>query len=301
VDVREVDLFVHRALFELECYRRTGTAFQSFFERIMEYGEPGFVTVKPWGAEGDRKCDGLLPSSGTLFQVYAPEEIRIGPTRAKMEADCAGALAAWEEMHRWIFVWSALPAGLPPDLAACLLELADSHPGLEIADWNRERLWRVVQDQLDEVQRASLLGPPRRADSAAHVTAVEIQTVLNFLASGPVGPDPEDSFEITDLKPKLEKNRLSAQIETIAGRAIPIAREVERYLARSYDPDFMARVGSRLIGRYQELVGEGITGDPAFIDLIEFAMEGRGRGDRNFWGAAGIVTYYFEICDVFER
>jgi hypothetical protein len=288
-------------LFELECYRRTGTAFQSFFEQIMEYAEPDFVTVKPWGPDGDRKCDGLLPESGTLFQVYAPERIEVGATKAKMEADCVGASAAWAQMRRWIFVTSALQAGLPAELLACLLDLGERHPQLEIANWNREQLWRLVEGRLSEVQRASLLGPPPRADSAARTTAVEIQTVLNFLASQPIGPDPEDSFEITDLKPKLQKNRLSPQIETIAGRAIPIAREVERYLARSYDPQFSARVGSRLIGRYRELTMEGVTGDPVFIDLIYFAMEERGRDETYFWGAAGIVTYYFEICDIFEK
>jgi hypothetical protein len=301
VNIREVDLSYHHTIFELECYRRLGTAFQSFFEQIMEYAEPDFVTVKPWGSEGDRKCDGMLIDSGTIFQVYAPEQLGVRSTKAKAEADLAGAVAAWEQMERWIFVTSAVGAGIPPELLAWFLELRDRHSAIEVDNWNRERLWRVIEDQLSEAQRVSLLGAPPRAEEAAKTTAVEIQTVLNFLASAEVGPDPEDSFEITDLKPKLEKNKLSPQIETIAGRAIPIAREVERYLAGSYDPNLSSTVGSRLIGRYEELTAQGITGDPAYIGLIEFAMEEPGRGGRYFWGAAGIVTYYFEICDIFER
>jgi hypothetical protein len=301
VDGHEFDLHFHRQRFDNECLRRTGTAFQSFFEDIMSRAEPTFMIVKPWGSDGDRKCDGLINATGTLFQVYAPEQIKVTQTKLKIETDFAGAVDGWPDMRSWIFVWSALNEGLPPELVLCLQKIQNNHPALEITNWGSEQLWKVVAEQLDNEQRASLLGPVPRVESANATTAVEIQTVLNFLAEQPIGPEPDNSFDLTDLRPKLEKNRLSPEIESLAGRALPLAREVERYVNGSYDGQLSSRVGSRLIARYRELTTMGVTGDQAFIDLIDFSAGDRGRPEQFFWGAAGIVTYYFQICDIFER
>jgi hypothetical protein len=288
---QEFELHFHRLRFDNECLRRTGMAFQSFFEEIMSRAQPTFVTVKPWGRDGDRKCDGLVTATGTLFQVYAPEQMKVPQTKAKMESDFKGAADGWSDMRRWIFVWSALNAGLPAELISCLQGIQNDHPDIDIANWGREQLWKVVAEQLSREQRGSLLGAVPRAESANTTTAVEIKTVLNFLSEQPVGPDPDDSFDVTDLRPKLEKNRLSPEIETLAGRAIPLAREVERYVNGSYDGQLSSR----------ELTAMGVTGDQAFIDLIDFSNGDSGRPERFFWGAAGIVTYYFQICDIFER
>jgi len=301
MDGQEFDLYFHRLRFDNECFRRTGTSFQSFFEDIMSRAQPTFVTVKPWGRDGDRKCDGIITETGTVFQVYAPERIKVPETKAKIETDFEGAVEGWPDMRGWIFVWSALNDGLPPELLQCLLTIQSGHPSLAIANWDREQLWKVVVEQLNNEQRVSLLGPVPRVESANATTAVEIQTVLNFLSDQPVGPEPDDSFDITDLKPKLEKNRLSPEIETLAGRALPIAQEVERYVNGSYDGQLSSRVGSRLIARYRELTALGVSGDQAFIDLVDFSTGDRGRPETFFWGAAGIVTYYFQICDIFER
>jgi hypothetical protein len=301
MDGREFDLYFHHLRFENECLRRTGTEFQTFFEDILSRAQPTFVIVKPWGREGDRKCDGLVSATGTLFQVYAPEQLKTPETVAKIKSDFAGALDGWPEMKRWIFVWSAHNQGLPPAIVACLEALRREQKTVEVIDWGREQLWRVVADELTQEQRVSLLGAVPRTESANRTTAAEIQVVLEFVAHKPVGPDPDDSFDLTDLKPKLEKNRLSAEIGRLAGRALPLAREVERYVNGSYESDLNKRVGSRLIARYRELTELGTRGDAAFIALIDFARGDPGGPEEMFWSAAGIVTYYFEICDIFER
>ncbi len=301
MDAREHDLYFDRIRFENECLLRIGTEFQSFFERIMSMAESTFVTVRPWGSEGDGKCDGLVTATGTVFQVYAPEQIKIAPTRTKMEEDCAGAVDQWDAMREWIFVWSALNKGLPPELITCLTDLRKRYPRLKVDDWNRDRLWGVVEGKLNRLDRARLFGPPPRIENSNMATAVEIQTVLNFLAADSSGPAPEDGFDLTDLKPKLAKNHLTATTERLVGRALPLAREVENYVNGSYDSDFSKKVGARLIGHYQELTATGLSGDNAFVRLVDFASGDEVRSEAFFWGAAGIVTYYFEICDIFER
>lgn len=45
---------------------------------------PGdFVATRPWGQLGDQKCDGYILSSGTFYEVYAPEELEHKATTEK--------------------------------------------------------------------------------------------------------------------------------------------------------------------------------------------------------------------------
>ena len=50
------------------------TEFQDWFVKIAGYAfGPDFEEVKPYGPQGDLKCDGLRRSTGTMFQCYAPD------------------------------------------------------------------------------------------------------------------------------------------------------------------------------------------------------------------------------------
>jgi len=69
----EFALHHHRRELELELYRRTGRAFQDFFEQIMQKADPGFVMIKPMGKVGDWKADGYSTTTGTVYQCYAPK------------------------------------------------------------------------------------------------------------------------------------------------------------------------------------------------------------------------------------
>src|SRR5690349_10241542 len=113
----DLELYIQRLRFENECLRRRGTAFQGFFEQIMSKSDPSFVTIKPWGREGDRKCDGISESSGAYYQVYAPDELNAAQTINKIDEDFEGAKRQWSRLQKWVFVWSAVPEGLPPAVA----------------------------------------------------------------------------------------------------------------------------------------------------------------------------------------
>lgn len=127
MDRNAVVLAWHSQSFRLSCALRHGAEFQSFFEDIMGKVDPTFVKIKPSGAEGDWKCDGWLPASGTCFQVYAPQELKVAETVAKIEADFAGAREHWgEDMKVWTFVWSAEATGLP----AAVLDVLNRTSGL---------------------------------------------------------------------------------------------------------------------------------------------------------------------------
>lgn len=68
--------YILRILFKNKIFEANGQAFEDIFTSIMNYKEPGFVSIKPWGNIGDRKNDGYIPDRSIFFQVFAPEEIK---------------------------------------------------------------------------------------------------------------------------------------------------------------------------------------------------------------------------------
>lgn len=79
--------------YQLRVATSDGQAFPSLFADVMERAHPGdFQRVRAWGRLGDEKADGHLTSSGTVFQCYAPRELRQAATETKIDRDLASAL-----------------------------------------------------------------------------------------------------------------------------------------------------------------------------------------------------------------
>ncbi|HWQ93103.1 MAG TPA: hypothetical protein VN673_15620, partial [Clostridia bacterium] len=93
---------LQQSLFELSLrlvfHEKKGDEFQVFFSRLMGLRYPTeFIATRPWGNQGDRKCDGYLRLTRTLFQCFAPNELALADTLAKMKEDFAGALPHHKE------------------------------------------------------------------------------------------------------------------------------------------------------------------------------------------------------------
>jgi tetratricopeptide (TPR) repeat protein len=116
-------------------------AFQDLFASIMSKAHPeDFFPCRPWGNIGDRKNDGYLKSQRMLFQVYAPNEMRLASTLAKVETDFQEALPFWREyFDTWVFVHNAA-SGLPADVIAKLLELERAHAPVKVTHWGFDEL-----------------------------------------------------------------------------------------------------------------------------------------------------------------
>jgi hypothetical protein len=44
-----------------------------------------------------------------------------------------------------------------------------------------------------------------------------------------------------------------------------------------------------------------LEADAIYVGLVEYVIGDATKTQELFWAAAGIVTYYFQICDIFER
>jgi len=146
--------------FENRCLRGSGDDFQQLFEDIMVRARPGeFERVRPYGRFGDRKCDGLIESEGTIFQVYSPDELKQAEVQKKIDEDLEGAVQHWSDiLRKWVFVYN-VKRGTPPDIKLTLQQKQKQYPDIEIDSWSNDYLWEITRG-LSLQQRSEILGAP---------------------------------------------------------------------------------------------------------------------------------------------
>lgn len=149
----------HWLFYKLRCYEASGAEFQHLFEDIIKRAHPEFVSIKPYGNIGDKKCDGLYHSGKTVFQVYSPDRVILSRLKAKVTEDLDGAVEHWKaELEEWNFVFNTR-SGLAPDIPLLLASKQKQYPKLKINYLSSDNLWEIARG-LTVQQRSEILGPP---------------------------------------------------------------------------------------------------------------------------------------------
>ena len=120
-----------RNMLRLRIHESDAQAYENLFVRVASYANPSFRPVKPHGKSGDRKNDGFDPSTGTYYQVYAPQEIRRtgGDALKKLKEDFSGLRAFWDGVYpvrRFFYVINDKYHGIAPDLEDQLAAMRDT-------------------------------------------------------------------------------------------------------------------------------------------------------------------------------
>ena len=69
----EVQSAFYQLRFREAFLEKKGTEFQDWFVRLASHAfGSDFEAVRPYGKQGDLKCDGRRISTGTIFQVLCP-------------------------------------------------------------------------------------------------------------------------------------------------------------------------------------------------------------------------------------
>jgi hypothetical protein len=77
---------------------------------------------------------------------------------------------------------------------------------------------------------------------------------------------------------------------------------VQDYISRHPDPDYSSRAVQSLVAEYHRLIAAGtMNSDQLFGELLHYVASNDLKEPKRVWAAAGIITYYFELCDMFER
>jgi len=284
--------------FENSFLKKRGNAFQDFFSEIMEKRYPGdFVRVRPWGNVGDRKNDGYLRSERTLFQVYAPNEMKARETISKVQEDFNGALPYWKEyFDTWVFVHNSRD-GLGPDVTKTLLDIDAINPQVQVGHWGYEELRQEVFT-LGEADLASLLGPAPTMKNMLQLGFDSLQIVLSAIVRESPSPDQY----IRPVPPnKLSANALSHHTATLLNAGMIRADLVGKFFNQWHDPTLGNEIAEAFKREYERLRSQNLLPDRIFQQLWRFAG-GVERGAPDHEAAVlAVLAYLFEKCEIFEE
>ncbi|MBC8217911.1 MAG: hypothetical protein H8E73_05545 [Planctomycetes bacterium] len=284
--------------FERDFLRKRGSAFQDFFADLMEkrYPNGDFIRVRPWGNIGDRKNDGYLKSQRTLFQVYAPNEMKLAEALKKIDGDFNGALPYWEQyFNMWIFVHNARD-GLSPDITKRLLDLDQGHNSISVKSWGFEDLRRVLFE-LPEEDVAVLLGSAPDLKDYLSIGFEDLQAVLDFIKK-------QDPLAVPDLhqvpRDKVEINRLSRDTESLINAGRLKSASVGKFLKQYPDPEYGDQIVQAFKTKYDRLKNNGLSPDSIFRELQVYAGGELTREPKHQAAVLSVLAYLFDQCDIFE-
>jgi hypothetical protein len=282
--------------FRLAFHSLQGAAFQDWFVRLAGYAfGADFEEVRPYGSQGDLKCDGRRISTRSVFQCYAPQFIKDGELIAKVDKDFHGARSHWAaNMAEWIFVHND-GRGLPPKAVQYIDVLRKAHAPIGIETWSEPELLKLAM----ALSLAALQAVFGFAPSIAIVDRLVMADLLPIIdALQRQEPSPNDPPLTPPSPRKLEKNALSEDSALLLRVGRRKARLVETFFRKSSRPDLGERIAEAFRTRYADLKNLGLPTDMIFKHLQDYAGM---NGEPKRQGAAlAVLSYFFESCDIFE-
>lgn len=302
--------FWYRKLFKIKLYEASGNAFQRLFSALMQYSQPGFQAVAPWGNWGDGGNDGWCQHENRYFQVYGPEATTdLNPVQAaaKSVADFDKLKGKWKSIERYHFVCNDRFCGMPAPIGSMLQELAEKESLIEATPISAADLENRFM-ALNESEKMEIVGgiPTEYPDFIDPTAVSELLTHLadhptpSFMLLNVTSPDFNDKIVLNGItSPVSDQLRyLSYQIDDVncflkardIGLAQQIATEIRVLYQKSIDviPDSADAPNERYVWLVECLIPQAIRQHPH--SLVAYRM-----------AAQVIIAKYFETCDAYEH
>ncbi len=262
-----------------------------------------FVRVRPFGALGDKGCDGYIMSSGQLYQCYGAlggEPKQVATLTEKMIADYGKAATNLGAiMQEWHMVHN-LVDGLPVEAVQTLKGLETANKGKKFGfiglEGFEERIFKLTPLQI-----TNLLGP---AASDYETKNLDIKTLRKLVHDLAIAADAV-AFDTVDLRPvppdKLDYNNLPNHWKSLITGGWQNAHIVASYFERHSDPLTGDKVAKLFRDRYDYFKLQNLQPGEIMAALFEVVM---GKGNvlpQQQVASQALLAFLFENCDIFER
>ena len=292
----DVQAAFYRLRFRIAFLEKKGVEFQDWFAKLAEraFG-PDFEAVRPYGNQGDLKCDGRRVSTRTIFQCYAPYQVKQAELNAKIDEDFSGAYENWrDDMAQWVLVHNDA-RGLPASSLRRLDGLRRDYPNVQIEVWTEAELQKLA-DGLPLADQQALFGFAPSRSGLETLTLEALRPVIDELRR--MDPEPGQEPLAPPSVDKLAKNELSDD----AAGLLRVGRRKEALVAAWFRKNRSADLGERVAEafrrRYARLRESDRTPDQIFGHLQQYAGTGGDPGRQA--AALAVLSYFFERCDIFE-
>ncbi|VUT27584.1 MAG: hypothetical protein SYNGOMJ08_00130 [Candidatus Syntrophoarchaeum sp. GoM_oil] len=135
--------------------------------------------------------------------------------------------------------------------------------------------------------------------SLPKVTFAELEVITKYIVSTPIHQS-EENLTVIPPGEKIRKNNLSDEVANLITKGMIGVDQVKEYLNKNPDSEFSQRLKNGFITKYLELKTQNLSGDEVFFEMLNFASNGS-RVFSSRAAALTVLTYYFEICEVFEK
>lgn len=302
------DRYIIRIMFKNKVLSSDGQLFENLFTSIMIKNDNGFEQVKPYGNIGDRKNDGFNKKKGLYYQVYAPENIdkngiTIKASIDKLYTDFQGLYEAWHTIcpiKKFFFVVNDKYKGAPPQLHSAMLKLNNVYPDIEMKILTVNNLEDIFLT-LDEDSVVDIIGcipnPALQLDYSA------LTEVLNYLMNTKESFERSEELQVPDFDEKITYNKLSQRIACDLRSASYQVGNLERFFKENSEytkNDIQKRVSECYTNATKSIPNdEENYSDCVFIKMLDDICPEKTQAIKN--AALVLLSYYFELCDIFEK
>lgn len=296
--------YIVRLMFQTKVYSCDGAAFESFFTQIMQRHNRNFQQVKPQGQYGDRKNDGFDKTTGTYYQVYAPEDIKIKEkeTIEKLVTDFSGLYAYWQSLYpiqSFFYVVNDKYKGAYASLFAELRKIEIQYKDVCANPF----LCRDLEDiflSLDDVAINDIIGVIPNPDNVGVEYGV-MKDVVDYMLKVKTNPQKEVIPINPNFEEKIIFNKLSEQVALYL-KSYRINEGIINDFFE-YNSNF---IKNELRDVFNGLYNEALSVIPDATnksDEVFFYIYEKAYPQHTFAIDAVIFTlmsYYFEYCDIFK-
>lgn len=288
---------ISRILFQKKIHEADGQKFEDLFSAIMNYKEPDFTQVKPWGNIGDRKNDGCILNKGIYFQVHAPEDVKKSYHEIikKIQTDFCGLHSHWSNIQEFYYVLNDKYQGVNAD-ALQLLETIKQANNLKECKFILAKDLENTLYALDDDHIMAIAG---HIPDPANLPSLDygiLNEILKHLKDKPLNSGTE-KIVVPDWDEKIKFNNLSNNESARLTNGYFQLGTLSEYLKNN--SDFTAQeLQNKVSAMYQELT-KSYSGSELFWKLVN---EISPRSSSEYQSSSIVImSMYFETCDIFEE
>jgi len=287
-----------RYLFKNKILMADGQAFEDIFTAIMNYSEPDFQSIKPWGNIGDRKNDGYIRTKGIFYQVYAPEDIRKSYPDAvnKLKTDFNGLKSNWNPVNEFYFVVNDKYKGVNADCEKIIQEIKVKH-NLSDAGFLTAKDLENILFELDDDQIFLITGNIPDPAAIKQLDYSILNEVIGYIMQLPLKQGVASKIVWPDWDGKIIFNNLSKPTAHLLSNGYFQLHFLNDYL--SNNSNFLA---DSLRDKMNEIYSQEknkCNGDNLFWAIVNCASP---KAEQMYQTSAIVImSKYFETCDIFEE
>lgn len=301
--------YIAKIIFHNRIYEYSGQQFEDFFISVMTKCNPNLQPVKPHGKIGDRKNDGFDQTTGTYYQVFAPEDISktstVNECVNKIKNDFNGLYEYWNSIcpiRQYFFVINDKYKGVSPPIYKAILELNNNpiYKDINISVFLAKDLERAF-DQLNESLKQGIIGfIPSEVQPIIEYAALN-ETVSYLLNTELPGLAP-DSLIVPDFNEKISFNNLSDVVNNLLVTGSYQEGQLTTYF--NENPGIKEILQQKFHALYEcskndiPMTTDNYA-DCRFYYILDHACSKKTRSILSC--VFVLMSYYFSSCDIFEE